>query len=79
MTLGVDSFAYSRSWSGSISDGRPHVMGGVWSRWDMKDVGSGTWQIQAFATQDISKGKPLLLRYIDGFPGTHYLMHYGFA
>lgn len=54
-------------------------MGDVWSRWDMHDVGSDTWQIQAFATQGISKGKPLLLRYIDGFPGTQYLMHYGFV
>jgi len=51
-----------------------------WSRWDMeRDAEEGTWRLQAIATQDISRGQPLMLRYIGGFPSTHYLMHYGFV
>ncbi|CAL5220493.1 g2521 [Coccomyxa viridis] len=48
-------------------------------RWGMQDVGSSTCRVQAIATQSVPKGQRLLLRYIDGFPSTHYLLHYGFV
>jgi hypothetical protein len=49
------------------------------SRWDMQDCGCDTWRVQVIALRDIGKGEVLLLRYIAGFPSSHYLMHYGFV
>lgn len=48
-------------------------------RWDMQDCGGDTWRVQVIAMRDIIKGEALLLRYIAGFPSSHFLMHYGFV